>query len=276
MAAVIASGRLQKMRAELCEPVAYSLPVGETEVALNPHIGKPLELRFGGEIRCLHCDRKTNKSFNQGYCYPCFKRLARCDQCIVSPEKCHFDQGTCREPDWAKDFCMTDHIVYLANSSGPKVGITRASQLPTRWIDQGAVQALPLLRVQTRQQSGLVEDYLRQFIGDKTNWRAMLKGQAAAQDLPALAQSLQQRAAPVIAELQARWGLQAVQLVRDAAVVSIRYPVLEYPGKVSSHNFDKQAVVAGRLMGIKGQYLILDSGVLNIRKFGAYHIELAA
>ena len=273
---VIATGHLRKMLVALTEPVAYTLPLDQVEVPLNRYIGAALELRYSGAIACVHCGRNTKKSFNQGYCYPCFKRLARCDQCIVSPEKCHYAQGTCREPQWGERFCMTEHIVYLANSSGPKVGITRASQVPVRWIDQGSVQALPLLRVQTRHQSGLVEDQLRRFVADRTNWRAMLKGEGTPVDLPALAAQLLEQAAPAVRDLQQRWGLQAVQPVADAVPVDIHYPVTEYPEKITTHNFDKQPLAGGRLMGIKGQYLLFDTGVLNIRKFTAYHVELAA
>jgi len=122
--------------------VSYSLRLSEQEIPLNQFLGRQLQLQFQGVINCIHCNRKTNKSFNQGYCYPCFMRLAQCDSCIVSPEKCHFAAGTCREPEWGEQNCMIDHIVYLANTSGIKVGITRTSQVPTRWMDQGATQAL--------------------------------------------------------------------------------------------------------------------------------------
>lgn len=136
----IARGALSKMTARLESnaPVQYAFRLDDREVAVNPLIGRPLRLEYLGSIFCTHCGRKTKKSFSQGYCYPCFTRLAQCDSCIVSPEKCHYEQGTCREPEWGERFCMTDHVVYLANSSGVKVGITRASQIPTRWIDQGA------------------------------------------------------------------------------------------------------------------------------------------
>ena len=147
------TGNLRKMVTELNSEVQYHLPIGEHRVHLNPLVGKVLSLEFSGQINCIHCDRKTNKSFSQGFCYPCFRRLAACDSCIVSPEKCHFDAGTCREPDWAESNCFVDHIVYLANTSGVKVGITRHSQVPTRWMDQGATQAQPIARVQHRQLS---------------------------------------------------------------------------------------------------------------------------
>ena len=168
---------------------------------------------------------------------------------------------------------MTEHYVYLANSSGVKVGITRGTQLPTRWIDQGAVQALPILRVQTRQQSGLVEDVIRQHVADKTNWRTMLKGVIPELDLMERRDQLLELCQDELNVLDQRFGLQAIQRL-DAEAVNINYPVLEYPTKVTSLNFDKNPQVSGRLMGIKGQYLILDSGVINMRKFTAYHIEV--
>ena len=183
-------GSLSKMAVRLGETAQYAFRLDEQEVPVNPLLGKRVRLEFLGAIHCTHCGRKTKKSFSQGYCYPCFTKLAQCDSCIVSPEKCHFDAGTCREPEWGERFCMTDHVVYLANSSGVKVGITRASQIPTRWLDQGASQALPIFRVATRQQSGLVEDLLRTQVADKTNWRALLKGDAVPVDLLAIREQL--------------------------------------------------------------------------------------
>ena len=266
-------GHLAKMNVELAAPVNYHLPLDEHRLPLNELLGETIQLTYTGKIHCAHCGRVSNKSFNQGYCYPCFKKLAQCDICMMSPEKCHFDAGTCREPEWAQEFCMTEHYVYLANSSGVKVGITRGTQLPTRWIDQGAVQALPILRVQTRQQSGLVEDVIRQHVADKTNWRTMLKGVVPELDLAASRDQLLELCKDELSVLDQRFGLQAVQRL-DAEAININYPVLEYPTKITSLNFDKNPQVSGRLLGIKGQYLILDSGVINMRKFTAYHIEV--
>ena len=154
------------------------------------------------------------------------------------------------------------------------VGITRASQIPTRWLDQGASQALPIFRVATRQQSGLVEDLLRTQVADKTNWRALLKGDAVPLDLPAIRDQLLESCAEGIAALQQRFGLQAIQPVGDAEVVEIRYPVEAYPTKVASHDLEKTPVVEGILRGIKGQYLILDTGVINLRKYTAYQVAV--
>jgi len=269
---VAAQGHLRKMRVEPGSPSRYQLVIGEQLVDLNALLGRRVELEFLGAINCLHCGRATRKSFNQGYCYPCFQKLASCDSCIVSPEKCHFDAGTCREPEWAQQHCMQPHVVYLANSSGLKVGITRGTQVPTRWLDQGAVQALPILGVQTRLQSGLVETVLKQHVADKTNWRAMLKGQVDVLDLAAERDRLLDLCRVELELLQQRFGLQAIQPLPDAEAFEFDYPVLQYPAKVTSFDLEKTPLVAGTLMGIKGQYLMLDGGVINIRKFGAYQI----
>lgn len=269
-------GALSKMSARLESPVQYAFRLGEAEVAVNPLIGKTVRLEYLGEIHCCHCGRKTKKSFSQGYCYPCFTKLAQCDSCIMSPEKCHFEDGSCREPEWGERFCMTDHVVYLANSSGVKVGITRATQVPTRWIDQGARQALPIFRVATRQQSGFVEDLLRTQVADRTNWRALLKGEAEPLDLIAIREQLFDTCAEGIVGLQQRFGLQAIQPVIDMQPIEIQYPVEAYLAKITSFDLDKTPVVEGTLQGIKGQYLIFDTGVINVRKFTAYQLAVSA
>ena len=270
----IGRGALDKMSARLESPVQYAFRLGEAQVPVNPLIGKTVRLEYLGEIFCSHCGRKTKKSFAQGYCYPCFTKLAQCDSCIMSPEKCHFEDGSCRDPEWGERFCMTDHVVYLANSSGIKVGITRATQLPTRWLDQGASQALPIMRVATRQQSGFVEDLFRSQVADKTNWRALLKGDAQAVDLVAVREQLFAACAEGLLALQERFGLQAIQPVTDIEPLEIRYPVVEYPTKIVSFNLDKNPIAEGTLLGIKGQYLIFDTGVINIRKYTAYQLAV--
>ncbi|WHH52355.1 DUF2797 domain-containing protein [Pseudomonas sp. Ap32] len=271
----LARGSLSKMAVSLQAPVVqYSFRLDDTQVPINPMIGQRLRLEYLGAIHCSHCGKRTKTSFSQGYCYPCMTKLAQCDVCIMAPEKCHYDAGTCREPSWGEQFCMTDHIVYLANSSGIKVGITRATQLPTRWLDQGASQALPIMRVATRQQSGLVEDVLRSQVPDRTNWRALLKSDAEVLDLPAIREQVFEACADGLRELQGRFGLQAIQPLPDAEVVQMNYPVEAYPKKIVSFNLDKDPVAEGTLLGIKGQYLIFDTGVINIRKYTAYQLAV--
>ncbi|MBA1321577.1 hypothetical protein M2396_000180 [Pseudomonas sp. BIGb0278] len=271
----LARGSLSKMSVQLQAPVVqYSFRLGDSLVPVNPMIGKTLRLEYLGAIHCSHCGKRTKTSYSQGYCYPCMTKLAQCDLCIMAPERCHYDAGTCREPSWGEQFCMTDHVVYLANSSGVKVGITRATQLPTRWLDQGAIQALPIMRVSTRQQSGLVEDVLRSQVPDRTNWRNLLKGDAEVLDLAAIREQIFDACADGIRTLHERFGLQAIQPLPDAEVVEIRYPVEAYPKKIVSLNLDKTPVIEGTLLGIKGQYLIFDTGVINIRKYTAYQLAV--
>ena len=194
--------------------------------------------------------------------------------CIVKPETCHYDAGTCREPEWAQQHCMQPHYVYLANSSGIKVGITRGSQIPTRWIDQGASQALPVFRVGTRYQSGLLEVAIKQHISDRTDWRKMLKGEAEPRDLVAMRDELAELCGEQISALQQRFGDQNIRFLSDEPVVEIQYPVERYPEKIKSLNLDKTPLVEGVLLGIKGQYLIMDTGVINIRKYSGYKLDV--
>ncbi len=265
-------GRLRKMPADAENPVSYELAVGDERVALNELIGEFLRFDYEGVIRCIHCDRTTKKSFNQGFCYPCFRRLAACDSCIMNPEKCHYHLGTCREPEWGETHCMIEHVVYLANSSGLKVGITRGSQVPTRWIDQGAVEAIPMFRVATRHLSGLVEVACKPHVADRTNWRAMLKGDVPELDLEQERQRILALIADDVAALREEHGQDAIREV-DEQSVGLSYPVHSWPEKIKTHNLDKTPEVQGVLEGIKGQYLILDTGVINIRKFTGYEVR---
>ncbi|WP_298445675.1 DUF2797 domain-containing protein [uncultured Ferrimonas sp.] len=253
----------------------YQLRLGDQLVPLNQHIGQPIALIYRGTINCTACGRKTNKSYSQGHCFPCMKKLASCDMCIMKPETCHYAEGTCREPQWGEANCMVPHYVYLANTSGVKVGITRHTQIPTRWLDQGATEALPLLKVATRQLSGLVEVAIAEHVADKTNWRTMLKGNGEHIDLVAEGKRLLAEVAPRLAELQQQFGADSIEVLGDMQV-QIEFPVSQWPTKISSHNFDKNPEVRGVLQGIKGQYLLLDTGVINLRKFTGYDVEFSA
>lgn len=272
-------GSLKKMHTRLnqdrSKPVLYELPLGDQLIALNPLLGKSIKLVYSGKILCLHCNRPIKKSFNQGYCYPCFTTLAQCDMCIMKPETCHYEAGTCREPEWGKEFCFQPHVVYLANSSSIKVGITRQTQIPTRWIDQGAVQALPIFKVQSRYISGLIEIAIAKHVSDKTSWQQMLKSKAEPIDLIAKRDELIAVCEPELTEITQRFEQQAIEILADEPIVDIHFPVDNYPVKIKSFNLDKNPEVSGVLHGIKGQYLLLDTGVINIRKFTGYEVEFS-
>ncbi|NRF15127.1 DUF2797 domain-containing protein [Vibrio coralliilyticus] len=272
---LIAKGTLSKMRASLDGEVHYRLPVGEELVDLKPFIGQSITLTHTGNIFCSSCGKKTKKSYSQGHCFVCMKKLASCDMCIMKPETCHYDQGTCREPQWGEDNCMVDHFVYLSNTSSLKVGITRHTQIPIRWIDQGATQGLPIFKVKTRQISGLIEVELAKHIADKTNWRTLLKEDGEPMPLEEKFAELLPLVEGKIAEIKQQFGHDAIEIL-NADITSISYPVLQHPTKITSHNFDKNPEVTGVLQGIKGQYMIFDTGVINIRKFTSYEVEVSA
>jgi len=260
------------MITEAQTPVSYRLELGGRQLLLNDWIGRQVQIEYLQQIECIHCGRLTKKSFNQGFCYPCFRALAQCDTCIMSPEKCHFHLGTCREPEWALAHCMRPHIVYLSNTSGVKIGITRESQLPQRWIDQGAIQALPILRVSKRYHAGLVEDAFRTYLADRTNWRNMLKNVVEPTDLY---QTYREFWPEVRSRLDPELLEDIEEIASPDAQLTLEYPAERYPDKVTSFNLDKDPLAAGRLDAIKGQYLLLDSGVINIRKYGGYLVSLS-
>ena len=209
-------GNLKKMIGSLAREVQYRLPLGEHVVDLNPLLGQRIRLQYCGVVHCMHCGRETRKSFNQGYCYPCFTRLAQCDICILKPELCHYAQGTCRQPEWGEQHCMQAHYVYLAQTSALKVGITRHTQIPTRWIDQGAAQAICVFQVKSRYHAGLIEVCLKQSISDRTQWQQMLKTGEATLDLIESRDQVLERHAGELAALEKTLTGDVIQVLDDA------------------------------------------------------------
>lgn len=267
--------RLEKMSTKLVDGQAqYFLG----DLALHEHLGKEISLNFTGKITCQGCGKEIKKSYAQGYCYPCMIKLPECDLCIVRPEKCHYFMGTCRDSKWGEKNCFMPHYIYLAVSSNLKVGITRETNIPHRWIDQGATEAIPIMKVPHRLASGLVESFLSEHFSDKTNWRDMLKGKSSSNiDLIQSREEIFEQFGEVLEDIEEevramKTGGEISYLEED--VVEIKYPVLKYPTKVSSLSFDKSSLIQGVLQGVKGQYLILDTGVLNIRKFTGYQVEI--
>jgi hypothetical protein len=266
-------GPIAKMKTEHKSPVSYHLPLGQERLHLNPLLGQKISLRFVQKIACAGCGVAIKKSYQQGYCFPCTQKLAQCDLCIVKPERCHYHLGTCRQPEWGETNCFIPHVVYLANVTGLKVGITRKTQLPTRWIDQGALEALPLLEVGNRRISGLLEIFIAQHMQDKSNWRKILMGAKEAVSLQEEAQKILPILKDEITKIQQHFGQGAVRVLENVNIAQFDYPVLEYPKKITSLGFDKKDHIEGTLLGIKGQYLIFDTGVINIRKHTGYHLE---
>ena len=259
-------GTLLKMETKLANPVEYELPIGDELVYMNHCIGKYIVFKWLKEIYCVACGRKTNKSFSQGFCYPCFLNAPETSECIFRPELCQAQDGIARDMEWAEVHCLQEHFVYLAISSGVKVGVTRSGQIPTRWMDQGAWQAIKLALTPNRYTAGLIEVELKAHISDRTNWQRMLKNQLIE------GVDLLEKKKEMIAQLSPE--LQNFESDENT-ITEINYPVNEYPEKVKSLNFDKLEEISGRLWGIKGQYLIFDDGtVLNMRKHTGYLVEL--
>lgn len=258
-------GNIRKMEAFAEKVIQYSLPLGEQKIFMNELIGKQISLEYLGHIHCIKCGRETRKSFAQGYCYPCFTTAPETEECVLRPELCRAHEGIARDMDYAKKHCLSAQVVYLSLTSGIKVGVTRSSQVPTRWIDQGAILALEFARTPNRYSAGLLEMTMKEHLADKTNWRKMLAGSD-----PGEADLLKekQRLIPLVPpEL-------ALYITEDERPVELEYPVLKFPEKIKSLNFEKDALISGILTGIKGQYLMLDqSRVINMRKFGGYQLR---
>ncbi|MEL7296093.1 MAG: DUF2797 domain-containing protein [Pseudomonadota bacterium] len=261
------TGNLRKMHSTLNDVVHYELPLSDARVDMNALIGSIIQMRFDGQINCIKCGRKTKKSFRQGFCYPCFRDAPEASECIIRPELCRAHEGEARDMAWAEKHCLTEQVVYLAKSSAVKVGITRHSQVPTRWIDQGASEAIVFARVPNRYTAGLVEVAMKSFLTDRTNWQRMLKNEISTDDLL-------ERKQTIAAELDADFRQYVTD---DQDICELTYPVDTFPTKVKSMSFDKLPEIEGELSGIKGQYLIFSDGrVINIRKHAGYFIEFSA
>ncbi len=274
---IVWTGTLKKMRVEAAKPVLYHLTDGWFEMEnrvedhlVNDHLGKHLELRFTGEINCIACGRKTKKTFGQGYCFPCTRSRAEADICIVKPELCHHGEvgNPCRDESFAQEVCFHPHYLYCSLTSGVKVGITRKVNIPSRWIDQGAVAAVPVALLPNRRAVGLAEKRLSsEGFKDKTHWTRMLKGNPEDRDLSEVVERVVGRLTD--------WGVEGILSPLERLEHQFEYPVLQWPTKVTSLNLDKDTVAGGVLQGIKAQYLIFDTGVINIRKYSGYKVEVA-
>lgn len=260
-------GNILKMQTELADPIRYSLPIGDQLVGMNELIGQHIYFKFDGQINCISCGKKTKTSFAQGFCYNCYKTVPEASEDVMRPELSRAQYGIARDMEWAEEHDLIDHYVYFAVSSELKIGVTRHHQIPTRWIDQGASRAIRLAKTPNRHIAGVIEVLMKKHFTDKTNWRAMLQNQV-------------DESINLEEEKRKAIELMPMELQQYACdengVVELHYPVEAYPTKVKSVTFDKQTEITGKLMGIKGQYLIFDENqVLNIRKHNGYFLSLS-
>ena len=259
-------GAIYKMLTEYSTPVHYNFSIGDQTIPINQLINKDITLNWDGKVECI-CGKIFNQFYRQNFCYNCYWNAPEASQSIFKPELCTADLGIEeRDLEWEKKLQLAPHYIYLANSSGLKVGITRKNNELTRWMDQGATQGILIAEVPNRRLSGLIELELKKLISDRTNWRKMLSGEPALLDL-VKEKSTYLNSIP--SDLQKF-------IVKNNKVIHIQYPVEAYPKKVNSISFKKVSSVQGKLLGIKGQYLLFDNDrVFNVRGHERYIIEFS-
>ncbi|MDW8852317.1 DUF2797 domain-containing protein [Flavobacterium sp. MMLR14_040] len=258
-------GVLTKMQTEIGNPIQYYLVFEDSFLNMNQLLDKEIEINFAG-FQCLNCCKKK-KIFRQGFCYDCFYSSPAVGDWIMRPELSTAHLGIAdRDLEYEQKVQLQPHVVYLAVASEIKVGVTRKTQVPTRWIDQGASQAIAVVEVPNRYLAGITEVALKSHYTDKTNWRKMLQNPTAVFDLIAEKVKIEEL---IPAEARDYFYAQKNDLIE------LNYPVLNYPAKVTSLNLDKTPSFQGKLIGIKGQYLIFEDGnVFNIRGSEGYVVTI--
>lgn len=250
------------------QPVHYALHLASGQRPLMERIGTEFTVRYTGLRTCSVCGKRVKKFYGQGLCYPCLLNAPEASPCIVRPELCEAHLGRGRDVQWERDHHDQEHVVYLAYTGGVKVGVTRSTQVPTRWIDQGALFAVPIARVPYRQLAGAIEVDLKQHFADRTDWRKMLL-LAGSTTGEATLLAARARALALTATAYQPYLLPA------GPVMALNYPLVDAPPKLVSVQLEKLPEVTGRLQGIKGQYLVwADGRVLNVRNHTGFHVEV--
>jgi hypothetical protein len=257
-------GVLTKMQTENGSPIQYYLIFENDFLNVNQLLDKKISINFM-RYQCLNCGLQK-KIYRQGFCYDCFYLIPQAADWVISPEKskAHLNIEE-RDLEFEKRVQLQPHVVYLANSSSVKVGVTRKSQIPTRWIDQGAHEAIEIVEVPNRYLAGITEVALKDHLSDKTNWRSMLKNDVKDENLIDWRNNLKQ----FIPEEAAEYYLE------NNAETNLQFPVLKYPEKPKTLILEKSPFYEGVLKGIKGQYLIFDDDtVFNIRGNEGYVVSI--
>lgn len=258
-------GVLIKMQTELTTPINYFLVFKDDFIHVNQLTDQRIRLTFV-RYECLNC-HLDKPIYRQGFCRDCFFETPRAGDWIMHPElsKAHLDEED-RDLEFEKKIQLQPHIVYLALSSDVKVGVTRKSQIPTRWIDQGAHRAIEVVEVPNRYLAGITEVALKAHMTDKTNWRKMLTNTIIDVDLVAEKDRLDDFLPDEV---------KPYYLESNTKIYEMEYPVLQYPQKVKSLNFEKTPEYEGTLKGIKGQYFIFEDGtVFNVRGSEGYVVNI--
>lgn len=258
------TGLLTKMTTENGHPIQYYLNFDDHALSVNQLLGQKIKIRFN-HYQCLECGR-NKEIFAMGYCKNCYFTSPYVGQWIVRPELSTAHLGRAdRNLEVEAELQLQPHIVYLANSGGVKVGVTRKSQVPTRWIDQGAEYAIKLAETENRYEAGLIEVALKQHLPDKTNYRKMLKENAPYEDLA----GIKSKVLDFVPDALQHYILE------DNRIHHLEYPVQGYPSKINPVNLRKNQEFEGVLTGIKGQYLMFDNNIVfNVRNHEGFVIDL--
>jgi len=254
---------LKKMDAEHLEPVRYFLDTGDDFFIVNDLIDKKIKIEHTG-YQCKICG-SDEPVFRMGMCKKCFFESPYAGDWIVHPElsKAHLDEED-RDLEVEKAMQLQPHYVYLAHTSGIKVGVTRKEQIPNRWIDQGACEAAVIMETPNRYLAGITEVALKNHVNDKTDWRKMLTSIKCGEQLHEVYKKLLPH---IPAETRD-------YLLGQPAFYRFTYPLARVPEKIKSLKLEKQRKYTGKLTGIKGQYLIFDDGyVFNIRNHEGYVVR---
>ena len=260
-------GNIRKMQSEATNPISYKIPIGDKFLPISNYLGSKINIKYLSEINCIGCNRSINKSFAQGHCYPCFINSPETSECVLRPELCQAHKGESRDMEWSKIHCLREHFVYIALTAGAKVGVTRSTQIPTRWIDQGAVQAIKLAKTSNRHEAGLIEIELKQHISDRTAWQKMLKHDI---DTSINLNDLKNKLIDQLSEYNKKF------IDKNDNIIHFNYPHLKFPEKIKSIDLLKESSIDGTLIAIKGQYLLFDDNkVINIRKHTGFKVSIS-
>jgi hypothetical protein len=262
------------MRTSLSHEAQYLLPVIDVLdfkglLYMNSLVGQDVSIRFEQAIHCVETGKKIKKAYGEGMSYDAWISSPWSVESIIRPELSRIHEGIAlRDQEWEEKHHNQPHYLYLSRTSDIKVGVTRVTNVPSRWIDQGAAEAIIVAETPYRQLAGLMEVALKEVMADKTNWQAMLK------NVFSNTTSLVDKKNEVLELLASEYESFFYD---DDTVTTIKYPVMSYPMKVNSLKLDKTAEFEGKLVGIKGQYLIFEGGVVfNVRSHAGYRVTIQA
>ncbi len=238
------------------------------EEPINDWVGKRMIIEYNGQINCRVTGQLLRKSYGEGMSYQTWMEHPSAVPSVLRPELSRIHEGIAlRDFDWEQKHHNQPHFLYISHTGDFKVGVTRTTNCPFRWHDQGAVSAIAIALTPYRQLAGEMEVALKEILSDKTNYRKMLL------DVQPKTVALDDLKEECFEHL----GAVYESFFIDESPQEFKYPVMTYPSKVTSLKLDKTPRIEGMLQGIKGQYLMFDGGrVLNLRRHSGYWVRIQA